>query len=85
MIWLQRPIRHYYTCGLLLRFDCLLRELQGKKMEWSERGTLCEVFPNGYGVEIRTYFPGWMFLLACYIQNRFLWTRKILDYGCYKE
>lgn len=77
----NRPIPHYYTCTLLLRIDALLYELRGKPMYWSSDGALCERMPKGHGVEARSHFPGWMFRAACYVQNRWLWTRRLLDWG----
>lgn len=70
-----------YTCRLLLRIDELIYRLKGKRVAWSgaNGGRLCEVMPKGHGVELRSHFPGWMFVKAADAQNRWLWTRKVLS------
>lgn len=81
-----------YTCRLLLRIDQILYRIRGRYFTyWSgpdndrpgprnQGGHLCErsVHYEG-GWEVLSHFPGWMFVLACWLQNRYMWTRKLLS------
>lgn len=73
-----------YVCRLLIRIDRIIYALKGRHTVWLG-GRLCFLYgPDpkyGYhGVQCSTHFPGWMFHWACNIQNRFIWTRKILNF-----
>lgn len=68
-----------YTCRLLIRADWLIYRLRGVRAIWWRDGSLCVRMPAGHGVELQTHFPGWMFHAACYLQNRWPWTRKVLS------
>lgn len=68
-----------YTCRLFIRIDAVIYRLKGKPIYWSRDGALCERMPPGHGVELRSHFPGWMFIAACRVQNRWYWTRKVLS------
>lgn len=63
-----------YTCRLLIRLDKVAYTLLGKKPYWSTCGQLCIG-----GGQAKTHFPGWLFRLATRIQNRWLWTRRLLS------
>lgn len=62
-----------YTCSLLRRFDWLIHKLLLRQPYWS-KGRLCIKH-----CEAKTFFPGWMYGLAADIQNRWYWTRLILQ------
>jgi len=66
-----------YTCRLLIRIDGLLLRLRGRQVEW-RGGYLCVKNGAAWG-EARSVFPDWMYLAAVRIQNRWLWTRKVLS------
>jgi hypothetical protein len=66
-----------YTCRLLIRIDGLRLKLLGRELEW-RGGYLCQKNGVSWG-EIRTVFPDWMFIAAVNIQNRWVWTRKVLS------
>jgi len=63
-----------YTCRLLIRLDERIYALKGVVTYWSESGYLC--IGNA---EARTHFPGILFIWAAKLQNRFIWTRKVLS------
>lgn len=72
-----------YTCRLLIRIDRWAYLLKGENVAWME-GRLCFLylhFDDGtfHGAECPTHFPGWMFIRAAQIQNRWMWTRRILS------
>jgi hypothetical protein len=68
-----------YTCRLLRRVDKIIWKLRGKRVYWSSDGHLCERYPAGHGGELDTHFPGWMYVAAAKVQNRWFWTRKVLS------
>jgi len=70
-----------YTARTLIRIDALIWRVRGKRVEWGgpNSGRLFERFASGSGVELRSHFPSWMFVAACNVQNRWLWTRRILS------
>lgn len=74
----MRSEHNPYTCRLLIRLDGVLYRLKGHRLEW-RGGHLCQVYGSGSAVAISTHFPDWMFILACRIQNRWLWTRRVLS------
>lgn len=67
-----------YVARLFLRIDALIWRLRGKRICWLG-GTLCERMPAGHGVELRSHFPAAWFSWAARVQNRWLWTRRILS------
>ena len=70
-----------YTCRLFKRIDAMLWRLRGKRVFWGgpNSGRLCERMPAGHGVELRSHFPASWYLAACNLQNRHLWTRRVLS------
>ena len=73
-------MRNPYTCRLLIRLDRIIHWFTSRRRTYwsSTTGHLC--FDYGtYGVEARTHFPGWLFMWACKIQNRYPWTRRVLS------
>lgn len=70
-----------YVCRTLIRIDEVIYRLKGKRVAWDgpNSGTLIEVMPKGHGAELRSHFPGWMFVKAAEIQNRWIWTRRVLS------
>mgnify|MGYP001573492162 CR=1 FL=1 len=67
-----------YTCRLLRRLDWLLYRVTFRVVVWSG-GYLCRLSRAGVLWEARSFFPGWMYSLAAWVQNRWFWTRKILS------
>ncbi len=69
-----------YTCRLLRRVDAIIYRLKGKKVRWAgpSSGHLCEDYGT-HGVELRTHFPIKLYVVACDLQNKYVWTRKILS------
>lgn len=67
-----------YCARSLIRVDAIIHRLAGRRVRWYH-GVLCEQMPKGHGVELLTHFPGWMHVAAAKIQNRWLWTRKLLS------
>lgn len=68
-----------YTCRLLIRIDSVIYRLRGREVFWAKDGVLCERMPKGHGVELRSHFPASWFIWAAAMQNRHLWTRRILS------
>lgn len=68
-----------YTCRLLRRFDWVIHKVMRHRVEWSGNGRLVRVSPAGVRWETITFFPGWMYRAAADIQNRWIWTRRILS------
>ncbi len=54
-----------YTCRTLLRVDEIIHRIRGTRTEWSKSGHLTDGRSG-----LRTHFPGWIFLRAADIQNR---------------
>lgn len=84
--------RNPYTCRLLIRIDQIIYRIRGPYFTyWSggdepgdmktQGGHLCQrsVHYDG-GWTVRSHFPGWMFVAACWLQNRWMWTRWILSF-----
>lgn len=71
-----------YTCRLLRRIDAALWTLRGKRCSFSSStGHLCHR-PRGLsfgGWELTTHFPGWLYRMTAKIQNRWIWTRRVLS------
>jgi hypothetical protein len=67
-----------YTCRLLMRVDAVLYRLRGRKVCWLD-GRLCKRMPAGHGVELRSHFPDGWFRAAASLQNRHIWTRRVLS------
>lgn len=63
-----------YTCRLLIRIDKVLYEIRGKYPYWSSCGHLC--IDHG---QTKSHFPGWVFRYMATVQNRWLWTRRVLS------
>jgi len=70
--------RYPYTCKLLIRLDQAVYFLKNKKTQW-ENGKLYRVSDKGVLWQAPTHFPGFLFVWAAGIQNRFMWTRKFLS------
>jgi hypothetical protein len=70
-----------YTCRLLRRLDLVIYRLRGIDAEFSKTtGHLVYCPPElRHSWELTSHFPDWMFRLATKIQNRWLWTRKVLS------
>jgi hypothetical protein len=75
----SEPMPNAYTCRTLIRIDALIWRLRGRRVFWSKGGTLCERMPKGHGVELRSHFPDSWFIAAANIQNRHIWTRRVLS------
>jgi hypothetical protein len=69
-----------YTCRLLRRLDAVIWRVRGREVFWTRDGYLCELMPRGHGVELATHFPGAFYTAAAWVQNRWLWTRKVLSW-----
>ena len=69
-----------YTCRLLIRIDKIIYRIRGVKCFWGHDGKLVTRGSNPNAIyQVNTHFPGWMFAIACKIQNKWFWTRKILS------
>jgi hypothetical protein len=70
-----------YICRTLIRIDEIIWRLRGKRVHWGgpNSGRLYETMGAGHGVELRSHFPGGWFIAAANLQNRQLWTRKVLS------
>jgi hypothetical protein len=68
-----------YTCSTLICADQFIYKLRGKDVFWTDDGCLVERNKNGVLGECRTHFPDSLFILACRIQNKWPWTRKLLS------
>lgn len=72
--------RNPYTCLLFRHIDYFLWWLRGQKVFWAKNsGHLCKRYSKGHGGELKTHFPASWYRWACHIQNKYLWTRKILS------
>jgi len=69
-----------YTCRLLIRIDKIIYRIRGVKCFWGHDGKLVTRGSNPNAIyQVNTHFPGWMFAIACKIQSKWFWTRKILS------
>lgn len=71
------PQVNRYVARTLIRIDAVIWRLRGKNVAWYG-GVLCENFGT-HGVELRSHFPGDVHRIAAKIQNKYLWTRKVLS------
>ena len=67
-----------YTCRLFRRFDWLIYKMMFFRVAW-RGGRLCRISKNDVASEATGFFPGFMYSAATWIQNKWLWTRKILS------
>jgi len=63
-----------YTCRLFRRIEYAVLFVTMRHPYWSRAGHLC--VGNS---EFSTVFPSWLYRLACKIQNKWFWTRRILS------
>lgn len=68
-----------YTCRLLRRLDAVIWRFRGRNVYWATDGHLCERMPKGHGVELGSHFPDNWYIAAANMQNKHLWTRRILS------
>jgi hypothetical protein len=70
-----------YVARTLFRIDRIIWRLRGRETYWHNH--LCFAIRRdgkfSHGVAVRSHFPGWVHVLASRIQNRWLWTRKVLS------